>query len=94
MPLLTASLIELIIMAEIDDLFMPFTRQLVMGHKVMKSPYSGEMCIVQPLLRRNGKDERETSGMQDEEAMGDMEMPEMSTVEDLVVQSMEALRLL
>ena len=80
-------------MAEIDDPFMPFTRQLAMGHKVMKLPHSGEMCVVQPLSRRNGKDERETSGMQDEEAMGDTEMPEMSTVEDWVVQLTEASRL-
>ena len=89
-PLPKASLMELILMAEINNPLTLFTRQLVMGRKVMKSPHSGEIWVVQPLSRRNSEEKRKTSWEWDEETIGNMEMLEMSMVDDWLDQLMDA----
>jgi len=85
------SLIDPILTVVIEEPFIPQTRQLVMGWSDMKSLRSGEMWVVQLLLRRKGKDIREDSRRREDGILGATEMADRSTEWNFSVQSTKAL---
>ena len=73
------SLMVLMPMACMDDLFTPLMTWLEMGQSERKSVRSGEMWVVHPLSSKNRDAEVEASWVQGE-ATGDMDMAEMLMV--------------
>ena len=90
-PRPTASFMVPMPIALMEEPLTPFTRQFMMGQRDRKSEHSGDICVVQPLLSRNGEDAREASEVQVWERMGETEIADRSASLECAIQSTEAL---